>query len=765
MSERSFATDRGSGIWKRGIAGLVLLLLVAFAPCPPVAAATLTRSPAFAGPDGGAGHPALAGQSAAMLSLQFAETSYYLKDIDFVSAAAGWAVGHPHWDQARKAPAGTIVKTADGGLTWMPQSVPVVETLRNVDFIDSSNGWAVGENGVILHTVDGGAHWTQQSTGVTDEFRGVVFVNASQGWATSFRAIHYDYNGDPDDWRGRIWHTTDGGQTWQPQSLPANASLLNRITFIDAQHGWAVGIKATGADPDHPEHAGVVYRTTDGGQTWQEFYSPGPNITLNGVEWIDSNHGWVVGFPNLSNMTGGFVFHTADGGQTWQRQTPGDFFSPLWDVQFIDANRGYVVGFNYIGAWGPPVYRTLDGGATWQAIRMELHEADGLFGVAVSEDRVIAVGDHDYLVHSARPWDSYEPSCPDGTCLFTQTYLNTHYVFHDVAFTDEANGWAVGAQQNTPEVWGQVILRTTDGGATWSPNHQLWPLDATIFNHFRLNSVFFVDARNGWAVGSSVKVADGPAEYHGGIWRTTDGGQTWHEQGLELYNQRSLEFFDVQFLDERHGWVLLAHYVTSSNIFLAHTVDGGEHWQLVDTGVTGPLAVGFADPFGGVVFTDAQRGLAFGGLSRVAMTHDGGATWTEPVVSCGGPNPCRWALYAGAFRDSRAGWLAGEGAWPTADGGATWRHQDMPLHGRTQAIEFLDGQRGWLVTDRGEMAYTSTGGARWRRLDANAGVALRGLDFANARQGWFVGDSGVILHYAGDRLPVTDEALLPFVKR
>lgn len=349
MSERSFATDRGSGIRTWGVAGLVLLLLAAFAPRPSVSASTLTLSPAFAGQD--AGSPALTGQAAApTLSLQFAETSYYLKDIDFVSAAVGWAVGHPHWDQARKASAGTIVKTTDGGLTWTPQSVPVVETLRNVDFIDSSNGWAVGENGTILHTADGGDHWTQQPAGVTDEFRGVAFVNTSQGWATSFRVTHYDDSGDPDDWRGRIWHTADGGQTWRSQSLPANAGLLNRITFIDAQHGWTVGIKATGADPDHPEHAGVVYRTTDGGQTWQELYSPGPNITLNGVEWTDSNHGWVVGFPNLSNMTGGFVFHTADGGQTWQRQTPGGFFSPLWDVQFIDANRGYVVGFNYISA-------------------------------------------------------------------------------------------------------------------------------------------------------------------------------------------------------------------------------------------------------------------------------------------------------------------------------------------------------------------------------------------------------------------------------
>ena len=50
---------------------------------------------------------------------QFEEKSYYLKDIDLINDAVGWAVGAPHWDQARKCYVGTIIKTEDGGQTGL----------------------------------------------------------------------------------------------------------------------------------------------------------------------------------------------------------------------------------------------------------------------------------------------------------------------------------------------------------------------------------------------------------------------------------------------------------------------------------------------------------------------------------------------------------------------------------------------------------------------------------------------------------------------
>ncbi|MFN8464417.1 MAG: YCF48-related protein [Caldilineaceae bacterium] len=453
--------------WVAGLVMLPLLLPALFKPLPsPYSALPPTADYASPGPQA----------TPSALTKQFEETSYYLKDVDFVSVNVGWAVGEPHWDQARKEYTATIIKTIDGGVTWSAQSTDTAETLRNVDFVDANSGWAVGTNGAILHTGDGGEHWTRQTTGSTDEFRGVAFISATQGWATSFHGMHNDYSGTADDWRGSIWYTDDGGATWQAQSLPANASLLNRIKFIDTEHGWAVGVKYTGDDRyGYPQHAGMVYRTVDGGHTWEEFYSPGADITLTGVEWVDSDHGWVVGFPNRSDMNGGFVFHTADGGHSWQRQTPGGIMSPLWDVQFIDANRGYAVGFMYGAAWGPPVFRTADGGATWQEIRMAQQEDEGLFAVAVVDSQVVAVGDHDFVARSTRAWDGYAAPCNDGDCLFTQSYLNTHYTFQDVFFTDADNGWAAGSRSYSPDVWGQTIFHTVDGGQTWSAQYEKGP--------------------------------------------------------------------------------------------------------------------------------------------------------------------------------------------------------------------------------------------------------------------------------------------------
>jgi photosystem II stability/assembly factor-like uncharacterized protein len=82
---------------------------------------------------------------------QLAETSYYLRDTDFISSTLGSAVGYPHWDQATTAHTGPII-------------------LTDIDFIDTQRGWAVGSRSylpklsgqVILHTADGGMTWETQ---------------------------------------------------------------------------------------------------------------------------------------------------------------------------------------------------------------------------------------------------------------------------------------------------------------------------------------------------------------------------------------------------------------------------------------------------------------------------------------------------------------------------------------------------------------------------------------------------------------------------
>jgi len=681
---------------------------------------------------------------------QFEETSYYLKDTDFISATVGWAVGYSHWDQATKAYTGTIVKTADGGETWTSQAVGTVESLNGVDFVDEDSGWAVGTNGTILHTSDGGEHWIAQTLPVTDELRSVVFVNINAGWATSVKPVHYDTWGEPDNWEAAIWHTSNGGETWVQQAIPGNASILHDVDFTDSQMGWAVGVKYIGDDPyGDPQHVAVVYRTTDGGLTWHEQYSPELEISFTAVDFWDATHGWVVGFPTRSSLTGGFVFHTSDGGDTWERQEPGGFYDPLWDVRFVDQNRGYAVGFNYVGAWGPPVWRTLNGGDTWEEVLMARHDNEGLFGVAVLEDRVVAMGDHDYLAISTDPWGTY--AWPHGENLFTQAYINVHYRFEDVFFVDENHGWAVGSRSYLPELSGQVIFHTSDGGQTWETQYEHAPPLDNLFSYHRLDNVYFADVQNGWAVGTSETFWNpdlppfGGWEHHGAILHTTDGGLHWEEQGQELYTSWDLEFFAVQSLDDQNGWALATENFPSVNIFLAHTADGGSQWDWVDTGITGTLAIGFALVQGDVVFTDEQHGWVIGGLGEVVHTDDGGATWITQTLTCDWPI-CHKRLFAVEFISNQEGWIVGEGLYHTTDGGSHWNMQDVDVETDFQDIQFVNSLSGWLAGDYGVVMYTSDGGNTWNLIENDvSSVPLRGLSFVNPQKGWFVGDHGTIL--------------------
>jgi uncharacterized repeat protein (TIGR01451 family) len=706
-------------------------------------ASTVGRSAGIGrGSRAGAASPAAA--SSLELTMQFHETSYYMTDAAFVSSMQGWAVGEPHWDQASKGYVGTIVRTMDGGETWTAQTAPTLESLNGVDFVDANNGWAVGAGGTIVHTNDGGTLWTLQTVATTDEFRGVSFVDASHGWAVCLHPTHYDWMGYEDNWQAAIWSTADGGVTWTQQTLPAGASVLHSLDFVDAQNGWAVGAKYIGDDAyGDPEHRAIVYHTTNGGQTWSEqILSMDLQVTLTAVDFVDASYGWAVGFAHTSSEPDGLTFHTTDGGQTWQRQTPGSFMMGLRDVQFSDRNRGYAVGTGYGSAWGPPVWRTMDGGATWEEPIMEQHDGEGLYGLAVFSDRVVALGDHDYVAISTDPWGVF--GWPNGGNLFTQRYVNVHYRFEDVSFATGSEGWAVGSRSYAPGFTGQVILHTSDGGASWVVQYEKSPDLGSLFSYLRLDGVFFLDASQGWAVGVSLN-------HQSAILHTANGGQTWQEQGSGLYASWDLEFVDVRFVSPQEGWALAVDNFPSPNVFLAHTTNGGVSWQWVDTGVAGPIAVGFALVQGALDFPDALHGWVVGYGGRILTTADGGATWTTQALS--GVYPTR-DLNAIDMRNSQTGWTVGDssygdGIYSTTNGGQLWSLGTIDTSGGSWTIwdiQFTDALHGWLTGSGGRIRYSADGGGTWSPLaDDLTGGTLLGLSFVSSRKGWLVGEDGAIL--------------------
>ena len=72
-----------------------------------------------------------------------------LLGVSFTNADTGTAVGDY----------GTVLRTTDGGATWLSQTSGTTGWLNSVSFTDVNNGTAVGEAGTIIHTTDGGTTW------------------------------------------------------------------------------------------------------------------------------------------------------------------------------------------------------------------------------------------------------------------------------------------------------------------------------------------------------------------------------------------------------------------------------------------------------------------------------------------------------------------------------------------------------------------------------------------------------------------------------
>ncbi len=104
----------------------------------------------------------------------------------------------------------------------------------------------------------------------------IYFLSPSQRWAV----------GD----RGVIWHTDDGGLSWNQQASPVSCHL-NAVYFADSKRGWAVGGES---QLGRAGSRGIVLRTDDSGATWSQI----PRLVLPrlcGVKFFDRNRGIAFG--------------------------------------------------------------------------------------------------------------------------------------------------------------------------------------------------------------------------------------------------------------------------------------------------------------------------------------------------------------------------------------------------------------------------------------------------------------------------------------
>ena len=214
-----------------------------------------------------------------------------LRGVYFLNARQGWTVSHQ----------GNAYYTRDGGKRWTYQRTNVRYELSDVHFVDENRGWIIGDRRVVLATQDGGRNWDYLTSGSNKRHEeqygqqlrtgdeplhtfllyALHFTDTENGWIVGDLGCHLAHQrwrkdveasarwGDAigrsrcrsarcpfcqfstrlDCWGGfgTIWHTKNGGRTWELQSAPSY--LLTDLHFISDKVGYAVGDR--GGGPSH----------------------------------------------------------------------------------------------------------------------------------------------------------------------------------------------------------------------------------------------------------------------------------------------------------------------------------------------------------------------------------------------------------------------------------------------------------------------------------------------------------------------------------
>jgi photosystem II stability/assembly factor-like uncharacterized protein len=295
--------------------------------------------------------------------------------------------------------------------------------------------------------------------------------------------------------------------------------------------------------------------------------------------------------------------------------------------------------------------------------------------------------------------------------------------YSSIKFVNSLTGWASGYSNNDPNTDYGVLMKTSNGGNTWT-----W-VDLGLTTQYRIG-IFFLNENTGWIW-----------TYAGQMKKTTNGGNTWIDQSFG-----GTGLFSVTFVNDQTGY---ATGTASTDKIIRKTTNGGTDWITISTGTV---------QWNKIKFTNTLTGWVSGNSGSnyyVSKTTNGGINWTQLL------SESNTDFF---FLNALTGWVTVPGTISTPavikktiNGGGNWSSISFSSVPNTSinTIKFMDENTGWCSSDKG--IYLSTnGGVNWISQYVLAGSGgIYDFDFAGRDSGWASSQNRLLKTVNGNAISVT----------
>ncbi len=219
-------------------------------------------------------------------------------------------------------PNDAVYSTAGGGVLWASTTGPSIPTPTSVQFFDTLNGYAAGYQHLWRASSNGqGIQWAPKNANEIN-IDDIYFTDPNNGLVSGNEGAN-----------AVIYKTTDGGTENWTKLYDTGAGHFYKMCFPSGTYGWAAGTNGGG------DGTPLIANTTDG-VNWTAQQCP----ALKGLYCIhfpkdNICYGWAGGF-------GGVIVRTTDGGNTWNNVDSSPSASQITSIFFTSVTTGWVSDSN-----------------------------------------------------------------------------------------------------------------------------------------------------------------------------------------------------------------------------------------------------------------------------------------------------------------------------------------------------------------------------------------------------------------------------------